>query len=343
MNAHPSPVLATSYLGLELRNPLVSSAGPQAMHVEGVQALEDAGVGAIVMYSLFEEQLRHEAAHDIMLLDDMADTSAESLSFFPDLIPQDEGVSARYLKHLRACVEAVSTPVIGSLNGSSLGTWTEYAAQIEQTGVAALELNIYVVPGSTETSGEEVERAHVEILEAVKKAVSIPVAVKLSPYFSSTAAVAKRLDEAGADGLVLFNRFVQPDIDVETVEVTPGIELSTPFESRLARTWIALLAGRVGASLAGSSGVYTGTDIAKYLLSGADVACTTSALLANGPDHAGTMLAELEVWMERKGFTDVAEVRGLLAGPDDMRTEGFQRAGYLAALESGKQRYGSIV
>lgn len=337
------PVLNTTYLGLDLRSPLISSAGPQSTSVDGVKALDDSGVGAIVMYSLFEEQLRNEAAHDMMLLDEIEDTSAESMSFFPNLIPQDEGVSSRYLKHLEACVDAVEIPVIGSLNGSSLGTWTEYAAQIESTGVAALELNIYLVPGTLDVTAETVEQAHVDILGAVKKAVSIPVAVKLSPYFSSPAAMATRLDEAGADGLVLFNRFVQPDIDVETVEVTPGIELSTPFESRLPRTWIAVLAGRINASLAGTSGVYSGDDIAKYLLAGADVVCATSSLLSHGPEHAGTMLAEFEVWMERKGFHDVAEVRGLLAGPDDMRTDAFQRAGYLAALEGGKQRYGSIV
>lgn len=337
------PILDTTYLGLELRSPLISSAGPQSTTVDGVKALDDSGVGAVVLYSLFEEQLRNEAAHDLMLIDELEDTSAESMSFFPNLIPQDEGVSSRYLKHLESCVNAVEIPVIGSLNGSSLGTWTEYAAQIESAGAAALELNIYLVPGTTGTTAEAVEQAHVDILHAAKKAVSIPVSVKLSPFFSSLGSIAKRLDDEGADGLVLFNRFVQPDIDVETVEVTPGIELSTPFESRLPRTWIALLAGRVGASLAGTTGVYTGEDIAKYLLAGADVVCATSSLLAHGPDHAGTMLAQLEVWMERKGFDDVAAVRGLLAGPDDMRTDAFQRAGYLAALETGKQRYGSIV
>ena len=336
-------VLTTTYLGMELRSPLISSAGPQSTSVDGVKALEEAGVGAVVLYSLFEEQLRHEAAHDIMLLDEIEDTSAESMSFFPNIIPSDEGVSSRYLAHLEACVKAADIPVIGSLNGSSLGTWTEYASQIESTGAAALELNVYLVPGTTDTAAEAVERAHLDILHAVKKAVSIPVAMKLSPFFSSLGSVATRLDEAGADGLVLFNRFVQPDIDVETVEVTPGIELSTPFESRLPRTWIAVLAGRVNASLAGTTGVYTGEDIAKYLLAGADVACATSSLLANGPEHAATMLAQLEVWMERKGFDDVVQVRGLLAGPDDMRTDAFQRAGYLAALETGKQRYGSIV
>ncbi len=337
------PVLTSSYVGLELRSPLISSAGPQSTSVEGVKALEDAGVGAVVLYSLFEEQLRHEAAHDIMLLDEIEDTSAESMSFFPNLIPQDEGVSSRYLRHLEACVEAVEIPVIGSLNGSSLGTWTEYAAQIESAGAAAIELNVYLVPGTVDTTAEAVEQAHVNILHAVKKAVSIPVAMKLSPYFSSMGTVATRLDKAGADGLVLFNRFVQPDIDVESVEVTPGVELSTPFESRLPLTWIALLAGHLKASIAGTTGVYSGSDIAKYILAGADVVCATSSLLANGPEHAGTMLAEFEVWMERKGFHDIAEVRGLLAGPDDMRSDAFQRAGYLAALESGKQRYGSIV
>ena len=325
-------VLTTRYLGLELRSPLISSAGPQSTTVDGVKALEAAGVGAVVLYSLFEEQLRHEAAHDIMLLDEMEDTSAESMSFFPNVIPSDEGVSSRYLAHLEACVAAVDIPVIGSLNGSSLGTWTEYAAQIESTGAAALELNVYLVPGTADTAAEAVERAHLDILHAVKKAVSIPVAMKLSPFFSSIGSIATRLDQAGADGLVLFNRFVQPDI-----------ELSTQFESRLPRTWIALLAGRVSASLAGTTGVYTGEDIVKYLLSGADVACATSSLLTHGPEHAATMLAELEVWMERNGFTDVAEVRGLLAGPDDMRTDAFQRAGYLAALELGKQRYGAVV
>ncbi len=337
------PALDSSYLGLPLRSPLISSAGPQATTVEGVKALAGAGVGAVVMYSLFEEQIRNELAREAELLESMENQSPESLSYFPDVIPHDDAVSARYLRHLEKCVRAVDIPVIGSLNGSTLGSWTSTARQIEETGAAAVELNIYLVPGATELTAEQVETAHVDILRAVKEAVSIPVTVKLSPFFSSTGAVARRLDEAGADGLVLFNRFVQPDIDIETVEVVPGLELSSPAESRVPRTWIALLRGRVKASLAGTTGVYSGEDIAKYLLAGADVACSTSALISHGPTFAAQMLQELGLWMERKGFGSVDQVRGLLTGPEDHRSEAFQRAGYLAALEMGKQRYGSLL
>lgn len=339
----PEIDLRTTYLGLDLCSPLISSAGPQSTSVESVRELADAGVGAVVMYSLYEEQLRSEAARDLAILDAIEDTSAEALSFFPDVVPHDEDVSARYLRHLRACVEAVDIPVIGSLNGSSLGAWTEYARQMQDVGAAAVELNIYVVPGTRGVAGAEVEKAHLDILEAVKKAVTVPVAVKLSPYFSSTGDMCRRLDEAGADGLVLFNRFVQPDVDVEAVAVTPGIELSSPSESRLPRTWIALLRGRVSASLAGTSGVHSGADLAKYLLSGADVACSTSALLAHGPAHAWTILDELRTWITRKELTSLKEVRGLLVGDDAQRTSSYQRAGYLAALEKGKQQYGRVV
>ena len=263
--------LQTRYLGLDLRNPVVASAGPLSQTADGVRRLADAGVGAVVMYSLFEEQLRHEAARDLMLEELHEESFSESLTYFPTPPAGDTGVSYRYLKLLEESVAAVDVPVIASLNGSSRGGWTDVARKMQDAGAHAIELNIYFVPGDVRTSGRDVEDRHVDILSAVKQAVTVPVAVKLSPFFSSTGALALRLDEAGADGLVLFNRFVQPDIDIERVVVQSGLELSSPFEARLPRTWIAALRGRVSASLAGTSGVETGEDVVKYLLAGADV------------------------------------------------------------------------
>lgn len=239
------PDLGTTYLGMPLRSPLIASAGPITQSREGFAALAEAGCGAIVMYSLFEEQLRHESTHDLLLEDEYANSFAESLSYFPTIPSTDAGLSDRYLETLRTGIEAAGgIPVIASLNGSTLGSWVEFAQQLAHAGAAALELNIYLVPGDITISGREVEDRHVEILEGVKKAVDIPVAVKLSPYFSSIGAMATRLVDAGADGLVLFNRFLQPEIDVETLQVQAQVSLSHSVEGRLPRTWIAALHGR---------------------------------------------------------------------------------------------------
>jgi dihydroorotate dehydrogenase (fumarate) len=331
--------LATRYLGLNLRSPVVASASPLSGTVDGVRRLADGGVGAVVLPSLFEEQLRQQAERDAVMADAGTESFAESLSYFPAVASADGGFH-RYLSLLERAAAAVDIPVIASLNGASTGGWTDYASALQDAGAAAIELNIYYLPGDVFFTGSDVERRHVEILTTVKAVVSVPVAVKLSPYFSSTGEVARRLDRAGADGLVLFNRFLQPDIDPETLTVTVRPELSTRAEGRLPRAWIALLAGRVRASLAATTGVETAADVASYLLAGADVVMTASALLRHGPGYAAVLLGELSDWMARKRFGSVAEVRGLLAVPDGTDQAAYERAGYVTALEEANKGHG---
>jgi len=323
--------LSTRYLGLALRNPLVASASPLSNTVDGVRRLADSGVGAVVLYSLFEEQLRQEAAANAALADAGTESFAESLSYFPAAAAASPG-PRRYLSLLERAAAAVDVPVIASLNGVTTGGWTDYASALEQAGAAAIELNIYNLPGDPLFPAREVEQRHVEILTTVKAVVSVPVAVKLSPYFSSPGEMALRLDRAGADGLVLFNRFLQPDIDPETLTVTARFGLSSAAEGRLPRAWIALLAGRVRASLAATTGVETAADVAKYLLAGADVVMTASALLRHSPAYAGVLLDELSDWMTRKGFGTVAECRGMLSVPAGTDQAAYERAGYVTAL-----------
>jgi dihydroorotate dehydrogenase (fumarate) len=328
--------LSTRYLGLELRNPLVASASPLSNTVDGVRRLADAGVGAVVLFSLFEEQLRREAAQNAALADAGTESFAESLSYFPPDADADPG-PRRYLNLLERAVAAVDVPVIASLNGSTTGGWTSYAAALERAGAAAIELNIYHLPGDPLFPGRDVEQRHVEILTTVKAVVKVPVAVKLSPYYSSTGEMALRLDRAGADGLVLFNRFLQPDIDPETLTVTAGFGLSSPAEARLPRAWIALLAGRVAASLAATTGVEDPPDVARYLLAGADVVMTASALIRHGAGHAGVLLDGLSAWMSRKEFASVADLRGLLAVPADADGAAYERAGYVRELQAANR------
>jgi dihydroorotate dehydrogenase (fumarate) len=323
--------LETTYMGLSLANPLVASASPLSQTVDGIRRLADAGVGAVVLYSLFEEQLQREAAETARLVDEGAESFAESLSYFPSPADEETG-PRRYLSLLERAAAAVDVPVIGSINGVTAGGWVEYARAMQDSGAAAIELNIYYLPGDPTISGREVEQRHVDILSRVKEAVDIPVAVKLSPYFSSTGEVAMRLDEAGADALVLFNRFLQPDIDPDRLSIGSHIGLSTPVEGRLPRTWIALLHGRVRCSLAATSGVETAADVARFLLAGADVVMTASALLRNGVEYATDLLSGLDDWMTQKGFSSVDDVRGLLAVPHEGQEARFERAGYVAAM-----------
>jgi dihydroorotate dehydrogenase (fumarate) len=284
--------LSTTYMGLKLRNPLVASPSPLSNTLDGIKRLADGGVGAIVLFSLFEEQLREEAARAIRLVEATSESFPEALDYFPSMVAEDGGPRG-YLALLERAVCAVDVPVIASLNGVTPEGWTDYARAMQDAGAAAIELNIYYLPGDPGVSGREVEQRHLEVLERVKLAVSVPVAVKLTPYFSSAGEIALRLDEAGADGLVLFNRFLQPDIDPEKLAVLPRVNFSSPADARVARTWIALLHGRVRASLAATSGVEVPTDLARYLLAGADVVMTTSALLRHGPDYASELLGGL--------------------------------------------------
>ncbi len=331
--------LTTRYLGLELRNPLVASASPLSNTVDGVRRLADAGVGAIVLFSLFEEQLRREAAQNAVLADAGTESFAESLSYFPAEAEEDPG-PRRYLSLLERAVASVDIPVIASLNGSTTGGWTDYATALEQAGAAAIELNIYHLPGDPLFPGRDVEQRHVEILTTVKAVVKVPVAVKMSPYYSSTGEMALRLDRTGADGLVLFNRFLQPDIDPDTLTVTSQFGLSSPAEGRLPRAWIALLAGRVVASLAATTGVEEPDDVVRYLLAGADVVMTASALIRHGPGYAGVLLDGLSAWLARKGFAGASDARGLLAVPEGADGAAYERAAYVSALASANRGRG---
>jgi dihydroorotate dehydrogenase (fumarate) len=332
-------------MGLALRNPLVASASPLSNTVDGVRRLADGGVGAVVLYSLFEEQLRREAEQNARLAELGTEAFAESLSYFPAEAEAeaeadgsaDEPSPRRYLSLLERAAAAVEIPVIGSINGVTPGGWTSYARAMQDAGAAAIELNIYYIPGDPHITGREVEQRHIDILCQVKAAVSVPVAVKLSPHFSSVGEMALRLDEAGADGLVLFNRFLQPDIDPESMAMVPAVDLSSPREGRLPRTWISILRHHVRCSLAGTTGVDEPSDVIKYLLAGADVVMTASALLRHGPGYASVLLDGLSEWMVRKDYPSVSELRGRLALAAGEEQTGSERAGYVRAL-----RYANI-
>ncbi len=323
--------LTTGYLGLALRNPLLAGACPLSHTLDGIRRLADAGVGAVVLHSLFEEQLRADAEHNVAMAAQGAEAFGESLSYFPAGAGEDHG-ARRYLRNLERAAETVGVPVIGSLNAASPGGWARYAGSMQDAGAAAIELNIYYLPGDGSIGARDVEARHLDVLAGVKETVTVPVAVKLSPYFSATAQMAHRLDAAGADGLVLFNRFLQPDIDTETLTMAAGVSLSTSAETRLPLTWISLLRGRVRAGLAASTGVENAADVAKYLLAGADVVQTASALLRHGPQYAGVLLEDLGDWLRRKGFSGVGEVRGLLAAPDAPDLAARERADYVDAV-----------
>jgi dihydroorotate dehydrogenase (fumarate) len=332
--------LSTNYMGLALRNPVVASSSPLSRTVDGVKRLADSGAGAVVLLSLFEEQVRREALQITRMIDAGTDSFAESLSYFP--ASADEAIGPRrYLSLLERAAAAVDIPVIASLNGVTPSGWVDHARALQNGGASAIELNIYYIPADPHLSGRDVEQRYVEILTRVRSHVSIPVAVKLSPYFSSIGALALQLDQAGADGLVLFNRFLQPDIDPETLAVGSSIELSSPLEGRLPRAWIAILRGRVRASLAATTGVDGPEDVVKYLLAGADVVMTASALLRYGPGHLQTLLDGLSDWMSRKGFSSVDRLRGLLAVPTDADEPAYERAGYVEALRAASRSYGS--
>jgi dihydroorotate dehydrogenase (fumarate) len=330
--------LSTRYLGLTLCSPLLAAASPLSRNVDGVRRLADAGVGAVVLHSLFEEQIRREAEQNAHLAAQGSETYAESLSYFPPVV--DGGYRAnRYLHLLESAASTVDIPVIGSLNGITPGGWVRYAGSMQNAGAAAIELNVYYLPGDPQIAGREVEQRHLDVLAQVKSAVEVPVAVKLSPFFSSIGEMAQRLDQAGADGLVLFNRFLQPDINCETLTPAPDVPLSTAAEIRLPLTWIALLHGRLRASLAATTGVMAAADVVKYLLAGADVIQSASALLRHGPEYAGVLLDGLRDWMLRKGFTTLDEVRGMLAVHDDRSAR--KRGDYVSALrDANSSAYG---
>jgi dihydroorotate dehydrogenase (fumarate) len=325
--------LTTRYLGLTLKNPLVPSASPLSYSLDTMKRLEDAGASAIVMYSLFEEQISHEAAELAHYLTHGTESYAEAVSYFPDPGEYKTGPD-EYLEQVRKAVRSLEVPVIASLNGVSAGGWTDYAKKIEEAGADALELNVYYIPTDTAMSSHQVEEMYINVLKAVKKSIHIPVAIKLSPYFSSMANMAVRLDEAGADALVLFNRFYQPDIDLEKLEVSPSVILSTPQALRLPLRWIAILYGRVKASLGATSGIHTAEDVLKILMAGADVTMMASALLKNGPEHLTRVLKDLERWMHDHEYDSVMQMKGSMSHKSVAEPAAFERANYMKVLQS---------
>jgi dihydroorotate dehydrogenase (fumarate) len=325
--------LSTQYLGLKLRSPLVISASPLSEDVDNIKRMEDAGASAVVLYSLFEEQLRQDRLELHQNLLQGTESFAEALTYFPDPTEYHLGPE-EYLKHIAAAKKAAHIPIIASLNGSSVGGWTDYAKQIQQAGADALELNIYYIPTDMDLDGEVVEDTFINILKAVKATVTIPVAVKLSPFFSNFANMAKRLDEAGANGLVLFNRFYQPDIELESLEVKPNILLSTPMAARLPLRWIAILYGRIKASLAATSGIHRGTDALKMLLAGADVTMLCSALLRHGIPQIALIERDLKAWLEEHEYESVTQLKGSLSQKNCAEPAAFERAQYMKALTS---------
>jgi dihydroorotate dehydrogenase (fumarate) len=330
--------LTTTYMGLQLQHPVVASASPLSNSLDGIRRLEDGGAAAIVMFSLFEEQIRHENEAFSHLMESGTLSFAESLSYFPEV--EDYGIGPEsYLNLLRRAAEAVDIPVIASLNCVTSEGWIDYARQMEQAGARGLELNIYGIEADLDVSGAEVEARYFDILTAVKSAVSIPVALKLSPFFSAIGHMAKRLDQTGADALVLFNRFYQPDIDITGLEVAPTLELSSASEIRLPLLWIALLHGKLNASLGATRGVAGPEEVVKYLLAGADVVMTTSALLRRGPSYAAILVDGLKRWMEAREFSSVKQVRGTMSHGKVANPGAFERANYIKVLESYRGQY----
>jgi dihydroorotate dehydrogenase (fumarate) len=323
--------LSTTYLGLKLRTPLVPSASPLSEEIDNIKQMEDAGASAVVLYSLFEEQLRQDRLELAHHLEHGTYSFAEALTYFPE--PEEFRLGPEeYLKHVSDAKAAVKIPIIASLNGSSVGGWTDYATAIQQAGADALELNIYNIPTDMDLSASQVEQMYLDIVQAVKSAVTIPVAVKLSPFFTNFANMAKRLDQVGASGLVLFNRFYQPDIDLESLEIKPNILLSTPMAMRVPLRWIALLYGKLRVHLAATSGIHRASDVLKMLMAGADVTMLCSALIRHGVRQIGVIERDLVAWMEEHEYESVAQLKGSLSQKNCADPSAFERAQYMKAI-----------
>ena len=325
--------LETNYLGKKLRSPLVVSASPLSQEIENIKRMEEAGAGAVVLYSLFEEQIRAEAEEMEERMEQGMGLSAEGVSYFPPIDSFKLGPE-EYLEHIRKAKDAVNIPIIGSLNGSTLGGWTEYAALMQEAGVDAVELNIYSIPTDASKTSGDVEASYLEILRAVKEKVSIPVAVKLSPFFSNLANMASRLDGAGAQGLVLFNRFFQPDVDLESLSVTPKVIWSTPFAQRLPLRWVAILSGQIKSDLAATSGIYTAQDVLKMVSVGASVTMLYSALARQGIGHLKTLETEMTEWLEAHEYGSLSELKGTLSQTKIADPTAFERAQFVKSLHS---------
>jgi dihydroorotate dehydrogenase (fumarate) len=325
--------LRTTYLGLELSNPLVPSASTLSSRIDTLQRLQDAGASAVVMQSLFEEQIEHEELQTHRVLETGAESFPEALSYVPELEDYNTGPD-EYLRFLEACRKELEIPVIGSLNGATEGGWVRYAKLIQDAGADALELNVYFVASDPDESGWEVERRYLDLVAAVRASITIPLAVKVGPYFSSMANMARQLEDAGADGLVLFNRFLQPDIDLDTLKVDPTLRLSTSDEVRLPLRWIAILHGRVSCSLAATTGVWSAEDALKLLLAGADVTMMASALFRHGPEHLGKVLAGLRTWLEEHDYASVEQLKGSVSQANVDDPFAYARSNYVQMLVS---------
>jgi dihydroorotate dehydrogenase (fumarate) len=325
--------LSTTYLGLELRSPVVLSACPLSESIDNIKRAEDAGVGAVVLYSLFEEQIRREREALHYHLTHGTESYAEALTYFPE--PEEFRTGPEeYLDLIAQAKEAVDIPIIASLNATALGGWTKFATTIEQAGPDALELNIYSIPTDMTLAGAQIEQNYLDIVRAVWSLLAIPVAVKVSPYFSNMANMAKRLDDEGAHGLVLFNRFYQPDIDLETLEVKPNVLLSTPQALRLPLRWVAILYGRIKGSLAATGGIHTAEDVVKVTMAGANVAMMASAPLKHGIDYLGQVDRELRAWLEEHEYESISQMRGSLSQQHSADPSAFERAQYMRAVSN---------
>lgn len=325
--------LRTRYLGLDLKHPIVASASPLTGSIDSLKRLQAAGVAAVVLPSLFEEQIEHDemATHNLMMSG--AELSPEAHGFFPEMLNYRTGPD-QYLKLIADAKQALTVPVIASLNGYTPGGWTGIAKKFQDAGADAIELNVYFLAASVDDTSAEVEQRYVDLVESVTQQVSIPVAVKVAPYFSAMANMAARLTRAGASGLVLFNRFLQPDIELDELEVAPHLVLSTSDELRLALRWIAILRGRVEASLAATGGAHTPEDVLKLLLAGADCVMLASSLLSKGPDHVSTLVQGVHNWMSEREYTSVAQMKGSLSQQSCPDPDAFERANYMKALKT---------
>jgi len=328
--------LKTKYMGLELKNPIVASSQPLTMELDNVKKIEDAGASAVVLYSLFEEQINHEIQEIDHFLATYSESYAEAMTYFPEPKEYKNLHAEEYLEYIQKLKKSVTIPVIASLNGVSTGGWIKYAKKIQDAGADALELNIYYIPADPFTKPQDVEQMYVDDLKAVKSAVTIPVAVKMSPFFSSLANMAVKLDQAGANGLVLFNRFYQPDINLETLHVEPSLQLSTSYDLRLPLRWIAILFGNVEASLAATSGIHTAQDALKAIMAGADVAMIASVLLKGGIGKISEILKDMEKWMHEHEYESISKMRGSVSYRTIAEPAAFERANYIKTLQSYK-------
>jgi len=326
--------LTTSYMGLKLKNPLVLSASPLSADVDQIKQAEDLGAAGVVMYSLFEEQINHEINEIDHFLSQGSESFAEALSYFPEPEQFKNLHAEEYLELIKKLKTTVDMPVIGSLNGVSPGGWMEYAKKIEAAGADALELNVYYIATDINMTSDKVEKLYIENLETVKKAIHIPVAMKLGPYFSAFANMASKLDKAGADGLVLFNRFYQPDIDLKALEVVPDLHLSSPHEMRLPLRWIAVLYGRIKASLAATTGIHTAEDIIKMVMVGADVTMLASILLKEGIQKVDGLIKGIQLWMSENEYESIQQMKGSMSYKAVADPAAFERANYIKTLQS---------